>query len=152
MTTCHGVELQLPEGSDDHSVFRFLLPRSKVTSKPDMLAGRGATEPDFHPNLLVTRHKLAPDTSLQQLLAQACAQLQQQDPSFKILGEGEGAHGGRPLSWQDTSFSGPQSMQIYQRQIAVKVADDLVTMLTLTSNRKDLRQHSASVGMDLEER
>ncbi len=142
--TFHGISLTLPEGSEDRSIYRFTLPHTKKRS-PQLV--RHAAEPAFQENLVLGLQPVAPDTTLAELFVQPNRASLQQTPSFRVLAWGVLEQAAESLAWQDVCFTGPNQMQVFQRQLARLASPTMAAVLVLTSAHKDLDALARTLGL-----
>ena len=132
----HGVPIALPAGWENHTVFQFAAPDEEV----DELARlRSKTKPKtkFRANLVGTRHRVPPQIPLAQIFTGPNTVAHEQNPSHQIVATGVGRCLERDVVWQDVAFFDPAAkLQIFQRQVGTKLADDQLLVLTVTTDQK----------------
>ncbi len=148
----HGATVQVPDGWEEWSVFRFVSPAPDVTKLPPQLrvkaAAPGGASSDFETNVMVSRHR-RPGTPLANIFEEVNAKNLQRLPAFKVLRGGSGAYLGQQATWQDLTFLDYTSgKQMFQRQVAVQNPAGEFVVLTLTVEGTDLDTPMTAFGFE----
>ena len=132
----HGVSVPLPAGWENHTVYQFAAPEELIDETARL---RSKTKPKtpFRANLVATRHRVPPQIPLAQIFTGPNTGAREQNPSHQVVATGVGRCLDRDVVWQDVAFFEPAvKLQIFQRQVGTKLADDQLLVLTLTTDQK----------------
>lgn len=142
----YGVSLALPAGWENHTVYQFAAPE-EVVDETARLRSKTRPKTPFRANLVATSHQVPPQIPLAQIFTGPNSAAREQNPSHQIVATGVGRHGDRDVVWQDVAFFEPAiKLQIFQRQVGTKLADDRLLVLTLTTDQK-LDELCAELGL-----
>lgn len=135
--------MQIPEGWDDWSVFKFAVPPEKKPAAPI----KGG-EKSLHTNVILSRQTRAPNKPLAEILAKSNEAYAQTEASFTVIEQGSAEYFGNAAAWQDSSQNA-DGMLIFQRHVVIARSEDEVLLLTITGNRKDLDRVSKLMALPI---
>jgi hypothetical protein len=141
--TLHGVEIDVPDEFEDHSVFRFRAPRP--TEPPGPLVVKKAVR--LEPNIIITRH--VTDVPFANVFDASNAEYASANPSFKLIAGGATTYLGQTAVWQDSQqVHLDAQIAAFQRHIAIARADSTsdYTLVVITGERADLDALSKAIG------
>ncbi|MBI5510851.1 MAG: hypothetical protein HY903_18990 [Deltaproteobacteria bacterium] len=141
----HGLELSVPEGAQDESLFRFVLV-SETTPVPE-LAHTKKTAPVVRPSLVVARRAAVPGPFDSSIFEADNRAMVHRDRTFRVLASGTSTCHGRELVWQDVTLTGPGGLQIFQRHFVAAAVDGHQAVVTITTGTRDLDGLAARIGL-----
>jgi hypothetical protein len=144
----HGIAFNLPSEWSNYTVYQFAAPIVD-SIEDDAVRLRAKTKPKtkFRDNLVVTKHTIPEDLSLEKFFEPSNEGIKQRSRDFKIIGSGKCALGQRTAYWQEVSFFEPSaSLLIYQRATAIQSTPTQVVLFTLTSDQNKLVDIFHSMG------
>jgi hypothetical protein len=149
VVTLHGIELAVPAGWEDWTLFRFKAPpRADLGTPLHMRAAQAPSKPAFRSNLMVTKYELREPATIEHIFDAPNLDALRHQREFKVLRAGLGTYRGTAMAWQDTTFFEPAvQAQIFQRQIALLQDPAVLVVLSLTSDTTDLDALARQIGL-----
>lgn len=143
LVNLHGARVAVPDGWDDVSIYRFLPPVD-----PEQDAGILVTKKPrrAQPNMVVTRHARIEDDPPRRFFEVMNARSSAENASFRVIASGEADYLGQRSFWQDSTQTAKEAgLEVYQRHILVPGWEREFVLVTLTGDRKQIREMSKAM-------
>ncbi len=143
----HGLDIDIPGDANDESMYRFVLADDALALSAPLLSKATNRDPKVRTSVVISRIPAGAKPANESAFEESNQQATRRDPGFRVLGTGRFERDGRELAWQDVTLSGPNGLQIFQRQVMSAPADGHHVLIAITSGKRDLEQYAVKLGL-----